>query len=162
MPTTILHGETYEEALYRRFSEEAEFINKIFTRKTEMSKELIDRIRELQAKDWASPNEVEAAALIEQQQSWIESLEQNARDADRMYKELETELAEQQKRIDELEADRERMDYVCSMTRCDPKMDGNHIYWGIGGKPLKGGNLRSAIDNELTRMYGKPEMPKDE
>ena len=34
----------------------------------------------------------------EQQQSWIASLEQNARDADKLYKELETELAEQQAR----------------------------------------------------------------
>ena len=41
-----------------------------------MSKKLIDRIRELQAKDWASPNEVEAANLIEKQQRRIELYEQ--------------------------------------------------------------------------------------
>lgn len=41
----------------------------------------------------------EAANLIEQQQSWIASLEQNARDADRLYKELDGKLAVAQKRI---------------------------------------------------------------
>lgn len=75
---------------------------------------------------------------------------------------LRAQLAEAQAEIERLKADRERMDYVCSVTRCDPKMDGNHCYWGIGGRPLKGRSLRAAIDNELTRMYGKPEMPKDD
>ena len=45
-----------------------------------------------------------AQLVTAEQQSWIASLEQNARDADRMYKELETELAEQQKRIEFFEA----------------------------------------------------------
>ena len=93
MPTTILHGETYEEALYRRFSEEAEFINKIFTRKTEMSKELIDRIRELQAKDWASPNEVEAADRIME-------LERELRVKDATIGQMANDMAAAQKRIE--------------------------------------------------------------
>ena len=38
----------------------------------------------------------------EQQQSWIASLEQNARDADRMYKELETELAAAQAQLKDM------------------------------------------------------------
>ena len=49
-----------------------------------------------------------ANLVAEKQQSWIDSLEQHAKDADRMYKELETELAEQQMRIAELEAEIER------------------------------------------------------
>ena len=68
-----------------------------------MSKELIERLREGH-KFGDSDAVLEATDLIEAQQSWIASLEQNARDADRMYKELETELAEQQKRIDYLES----------------------------------------------------------
>ena len=59
-----------------------------------MSKELIERLRY----DFDDNARLEAADLIEAQQSWIASLEQNARDADRMYKELETELAASQAR----------------------------------------------------------------
>ena len=71
-----------------------------------MSKELIERLLHRASCNAGFDDGdafKEAADLIEAQQSWIDSLEQNARDADRMYKELETELAEQQKRIDELE-----------------------------------------------------------
>lgn len=69
-----------------------------------MSKELIERLREVDPYEDVNTGLChDAADLIEAQQSWIASLEQNARDADRMYKELETELAEAQKRIDELE-----------------------------------------------------------
>ncbi len=63
--------------------------------------------------------------------------------------------------LDELLAEKERMAYVCSVTRCDPKMDGNHVYFGIGGRPLKGNSLRQAIDKELVRMYGEAKMPRD-
>lgn len=63
--------------------------------------------------------------------------------------------------IDELMAEKERMAYICSVTRCDPKMDGNHVYFGLGGRPLKGDTLRHAIDNELVRMYGVAKMPHE-
>ena len=63
--------------------------------------------------------------------------------------------------LEKCRKDAELMNYVCSVTRCDPKMDGNHVFWGLGGRPLKGGNLRQAIENEMIRMYGKPEMPKE-
>ncbi len=66
-------------------------------------------------------------------------------------------LAEEVRR---LQAEKERMDYVCSVTRCDPKMDGNHVYFGIGGRPLKGSTLRQAIDSELVRLYGAAKMPQ--
>ena len=66
-----------------------------------MSKELIERLYD-EAQDNTESLEWKAADALEAQQSWIDSLEQNARDADRMYKELETELAEAQKRIDDM------------------------------------------------------------
>lgn len=60
-----------------------------------------------------------------------------------------------------LKADKDRMDYICSITRSDPKMDGNHVHI-LGGRPIKGPTLRDAITAEMIRLYGKPEMPKDE
>lgn len=62
--------------------------------------------------------------------------------------------------IQELKADKDRMDYVCSVTRSDPKMDGNHIHL-LGGRPIKGHTLRAAITSEMIRLYGKAEMPVD-
>ena len=56
-----------------------------------MSKELITRMREYAGFD---PDRAlmhsQAADALEAQQSWIDSLEQNAKDADRIYKELES------------------------------------------------------------------------
>lgn len=61
-----------------------------------MSKELIEQLRSKTIR----PFDLDPVAdLIEAQQSWIASLEQNARDADRMYKELEGELAASQAQI---------------------------------------------------------------
>ena len=68
-----------------------------------VNKELIERLRGYQRNASNCSLWIEAADTIEEQQSWITSLEQYAKAADRMYKELETELAEAQKRIDELE-----------------------------------------------------------
>lgn len=68
-----------------------------------MSKGLIERLREAvwidRGDEAESQLHKEAADTIEQQQSWIASLEAHARDADRMYKELETELAALQAHI---------------------------------------------------------------
>ena len=65
-----------------------------------MSKELIERLRDCGtfSAEGGEGLMLDAADALEQQQSWIASLEQNARDADKLYKELETELAEQQAR----------------------------------------------------------------
>lgn len=83
-----------------------------------MSKELIDRLREVDPYEDVNTGLChDAADLIEEQQSWIASLEQNARDADRLYKELETELAEQQKRIDELESNLDSCASECLAAR---------------------------------------------
>lgn len=57
--------------------------------------------------------------------------------------------------------DTERFNFIASITRCDPKMDGNHVFL-IGGRCIKGFDLRDAIDKELIRLYGKAEMPKGE
>ena len=49
-----------------------------------------------------------------------------------------------------LRKDAERLDYIASNARCDPKMDGMHVWWPTSFEHrLLGGNLREAIDNSL-------------
>lgn len=46
-----------------------------------------------------------------------------------------------------LRADAERLDYIASHARCDPKMCGNHVWWPTNFKHrLIGPTLRAAID----------------
>lgn len=43
--------------------------------------------------------------------------------------------------------DAERLDYLQAFARCDPKMDGEHVWWSIHPRPtLRGNTLRAAID----------------
>ena len=49
----------------------------------------------------------------------------------------------------ELRKDAERLDYLQNNARCDPKMDGNHVWWPTSfnqAQSLKGPTIRSAID----------------
>lgn len=44
-------------------------------------------------------------------------------------------------------ADAERLDYITSNARCDPKMDGQHVWWPTSfNHRLTGPTLRDAID----------------
>lgn len=52
-----------------------------------------------------------------------------------------------QSAIEALQADAARLDYIASNARCDPKMDGNHVWWPTSfNHRLIGPNLREAID----------------
>jgi hypothetical protein len=49
----------------------------------------------------------------------------------------------------ELRKDAERLDYLQNNARCDPKMDGNHVWWPTSfnqAQSLKGPTIREAID----------------
>jgi deoxyadenosine/deoxycytidine kinase len=50
----------------------------------------------------------------------------------------------------ELRKDAERLDYLQNNARCDPKMDGNHVWWPTSfnqAQSLKGPTIRAAIDS---------------
>ena len=47
----------------------------------------------------------------------------------------------------ELRKDAERLDYIAGNARCDPKMDGQHVWWPTSfNHRLTGPTLRDAID----------------
>lgn len=49
--------------------------------------------------------------------------------------------------VEALRADAERLDYIAGNARCDPKMDGHHVWWPTSFQHrLAGPNLRAAID----------------
>lgn len=49
--------------------------------------------------------------------------------------------------VEALRADAERLDYIAGNARCDPKMDGHHVWWPTSFQHrLAGPNLRTAID----------------
>jgi hypothetical protein len=53
------------------------------------------------------------------------------------------------KECGELRKDAERLDYLQNNARCDPKMDGNHVWWPTSfnqAQSLKGPTIRAAID----------------
>ena len=53
---------------------------------------------------------------------------------------LRAQLAEAQK-------DAGRLDYIQKNARCDPQMDGNHVWWPTSlNKTLRGPTIRAAID----------------
>ena len=65
---------------------------------------------------------------------------------------LTAKLAAAEDRVKELEKDAKRMDYIEQLARCDPKMDGNHVWWSIQPRPtLKGESFRKAIDAAIER-----------
>jgi hypothetical protein len=52
--------------------------------------------------------------------------------------------------------DTARLDWLQSVARCDPKMDGNHVWWPLSFNVcsnIKGPNIRAAID--LARGAGE-------
>jgi hypothetical protein len=51
-----------------------------------------------------------------------------------------------------LRADAARLDYIQSNARCDPKIDGNHVWWPTTfNHRLMGNTLRAAIDAAMNR-----------
>lgn len=47
-------------------------------------------------------------------------------------------------------SDSERLDYIQHNARCDPKMDGQHVWWPTNfNHRLIGPTLRDAIDNAI-------------
>lgn len=54
--------------------------------------------------------------------------------------------------------DAERLDYLQKHARCDPKMDGNHVWWPTTfnqAQNLRGGTLREAIDAAIAKAEGE-------
>lgn len=115
-----------------------------------MSKELIERLRDISGWPETPDFVAEAADTIEKQQSWIASLEQNARDADRMYKELETELAASQAQIKVLREAIER--YLPESDHCSD--NGVQFYRELSDvldKPTDDSALRELLKAERER-----------
>ena len=49
--------------------------------------------------------------------------------------------------VGQLHKDAERLDYIAGNARCDPKMDGQHVWWPTSfNHRLTGPTLRDAID----------------
>lgn len=49
--------------------------------------------------------------------------------------------------VEALRADAERLDFIASHARCDPKLDGQHVWWPTSfNHRLTGPTLRAAID----------------
>ena len=49
--------------------------------------------------------------------------------------------------VERLRADAERLNHIEKHARCDPKMDGQHVWWPTNFKhALRGATLRAAID----------------
>ena len=49
-------------------------------------------------------------------------------------------------------ADAQRLDFIEKSARCDPKMDGQHVWWPTSlNKALKGPTLRAAIDAAMRK-----------
>lgn len=52
-----------------------------------------------------------------------------------------------QEAVEPYRKDTERLDFIAKFTRCDPKMDGNHVWWPTSFKHrVFGPTLRLAID----------------
>lgn len=48
--------------------------------------------------------------------------------------------------------DAQRLDFIEKSARCDPKMDGQHVWWPTSlNKALKGPTLRAAIDAAMRK-----------
>lgn len=72
---------------------------------------------------------------------------------DRLWKEvqmLEAERDTLQAEVERLRKDGERLDHIQKHARCDPKMDGQHVWWPTNFKhALTGNTLRDAIDRAI-------------
>jgi hypothetical protein len=59
---------------------------------------------------------------------------------------------------DDVRKDAERLDFLQGVARCDPKMDGNHVWWPLSWntcQQIKGPNLREAIDAAIAAQGGQ-------
>lgn len=57
-----------------------------------------------------------------------------------------------------LKPDAERLDFLQRISRCDPKMDGNHVWWPTSfnvAQTLKGSTIRAAIDAARAALENK-------
>lgn len=94
---------------------------------------------------------LDAASEIERLRAENESLASNLRGkhatTGATYAHL---IAERDRLRDEnakLRVDAERLDWIQKNARCDPKMDGHHVWWPTSfNKTVKGSTIRAAID----------------
>ena len=65
----------------------------------------------------------------------------------RVILDVEDEVVKLRAEVERLRADGERLDHIEKRARCDPKMDGQHVWWPTSfSQALKGPTLRAAID----------------
>lgn len=66
-------------------------------------------------------------------------------------------------RVLELERDRVRLDYIEEFARCDPKMDGQHVWWPTSfNHRLIGPTLRAAIDAARGHNVASDSQPSEQ
>lgn len=62
------------------------------------------------------------------------------------------ELERLTRELEESRKDQARLDYIAGNARCDPKMDGQHVWWPTSfNHRLLGPNLRAAIDAAMSQ-----------
>ena len=70
------------------------------------------------------------------------------------------EVAALKAELDAAMKDAERLDYLQKHARCDPKMDGKHVWWPTTfnqAQNLRGETLREAIDAAIDKAEGGKE-----
>ena len=68
-----------------------------------------------------------------------------------LLRQLSAERDQLRAEVERLRADADRLDHIEKHARCDPKMDGQHVWWPTNfNHALRGPNLRAAIDNART------------
>lgn len=105
--------------------------------------------------DWYEFDQVtwcnEAAALLRQQAEQLDAELCNREVLDKMLTQCIAERDQLRAEVESLRADAERLDHIEKHARCDPKMDGQHVWWPTNFKnALRGPNLRAAIDHART------------
>jgi hypothetical protein len=67
-----------------------------------------------------------------------------------LLRQLSAERDQLRAEVERLRKDGERLDHIQKHARCDPKMDGNHVWWPTNFKhALNGNTLREAIDSSI-------------
>lgn len=100
-----------------------------------------------------APTEAEAIerwnrrASMQAQAPEVAALQREVEELRRERDELAQQRGDLAAKVLELEQDRLRLDHIAKFARCDPKMDGLHVWWPTTFKnQLTGPTLRAAID----------------
>lgn len=115
---------------------------------TDLVKIARSRIDGSQRTHWEGCERDHTECLIQRMADEIERLRAALAKANDQAEHFEREWYLRGDEIERLRADAERLDYIASNARYDPKMDGQHVWWPTTFKhALRGPTLRAAIDN---------------